>query len=92
MQNNYIAPERYDPIEPTMAGYYDYVLGAIPGVLVGVTALCRFVGLDLLAAMPVGAAAAALVAGHALFVNGPVTGDDGDVPTRAADGAPTNAD
>jgi len=54
-----------------MVQYYDYVLGMIPLVLVGITALLTVAGLDLTAAIPVGAGVAALIIGHALFVNMP---------------------
>ncbi|WP_338742450.1 hypothetical protein [Haloplanus salilacus] len=75
-----------------MTGYYDYVLGAIPGGLVGVTALLVVAGVDLSVAMPVGATVAALVAGHAVFVNGPVKGDAGATTGSTPDGSPVNAD
>jgi len=55
-----------------MVQYYDYVLGMIPLVLVGITALLTVAGLDLTAAIPVGAGVAALIIGHALFVNMPI--------------------
>jgi len=41
-------------------------------VLVGITALLTVAGLDLTAAIPVGAGVAALIIGHALFVNMPI--------------------
>jgi hypothetical protein len=74
-----------------MTGYYDYVLGLIPGALVGITALLDAAGVDPLVAMPVGAAVAALVVGHALFVNGPVAGD-GEARASTSDHAPMRAD
>jgi len=55
-----------------MPGYYDYVLGAIPVVLLGLTAILTAAGLSLTLAVPASAAASLLVVGHALFVNGPV--------------------
>ncbi|RLM63157.1 hypothetical protein DVK05_08220 [Halorubrum sp. Atlit-8R] len=58
-----------------MAGYYDYVLGLIPGALIGVTASLTLVGLSLTAALPVGAAAAGAVMAHAMFVRNPVAGE-----------------
>lgn len=73
-----------------MTGYYDYVLGLIPGSLVGITALLVVAGVDLLVAMPVGAAVAALVVGHALFINCPVGG--GGEGTSARSAPPMNAD
>ena len=54
-----------------MVQYYDYVLGAIPLVLVGLTGLLALLGLDLTAAIPVAAGAAGLIIAHALFVNRP---------------------
>jgi hypothetical protein len=66
-----------------MLDYYDYVLGFVPLALVGITAVLRAAGVDLLIAVPVGAAAASLAVGHALFVNGPVAGP--------ADGAPVHS-
>jgi len=64
-----------------MAQYYDYVLGVIPLVLVGLTALLTLVGLDLTAAIPVGAGVAALIIGHALFVNMPTQPTAGSADT-----------
>lgn len=54
-----------------MAQYYDYVLGVIPLLLVGLTGILSIAGLAFTAALPVGAGVAALVIGHALFVNIP---------------------
>ncbi|MEA1931670.1 hypothetical protein [Halohasta litorea] len=54
-----------------MTRYYDYVLGLIPVVLFGLTAILLFAGIQLTLAVPVGAGAAVLVIGHALFVNVP---------------------
>ncbi|KOX98000.1 MULTISPECIES: hypothetical protein [Halorubrum] len=76
-----------------MAGYYDYVLGLIPGALIGVTASLTLVGLPLTAALPVGAAAAGAVMAHAMFVRNPVAGEaparrslDGEAGERSATG------
>lgn len=68
-----------------MVQYYDYVLGVIPLVLVGLTALLTVVGFDLTAAIPVGAGVAALIIGHALFVNMPTqpTAETADASQRA---------
>jgi hypothetical protein len=52
--------------------YYDLVLGLIPFTLVGFTGLLTVVGLGLTAAVPVAAAAAAGLVGHAMFVRTPV--------------------
>ena len=54
-----------------MVQYYDYVLGVIPLVLVGLTALLSAAGFELTVAIPVGAGVAALIIGHALFINMP---------------------
>lgn len=54
-----------------MTGYYDYILGLIPLALVGITGSLVVVGLQLTAAVPMAAGVAALLTGHALFVNGP---------------------
>ena len=54
-----------------MTRYYDYVLGLIPAVLFGVTAILFLAGIQLTMAVPVGAGASVLVIGHALFVNVP---------------------
>jgi len=54
-----------------MTRYYDYVLGLIPAVMFGLTAILVFAGIQLTLAVPVGAGAAVLVIGHALFVNVP---------------------
>jgi len=54
-----------------MPEYYDYVLGFVPLALVGLTGVLRVAGVDPLIAIPVGATAAAVAVGHALFVNGP---------------------
>ena len=68
-----------------MAQYYDYVLGMIPLVLVGLTALLSIAGLDLTAAIPIGAGVAALIIGHALFVSMPTqaTADTAESAQRA---------
>ncbi|MGM0606528.1 MAG: hypothetical protein ACQETB_12775 [Halobacteriota archaeon] len=58
-----------------MTGYYDYVLGLIPVSLLGITAILSVIGLPLTAAVPVGAAVAILIIGHAVFVNVPVATD-----------------
>jgi len=78
-----------------MLDYYDYVLAFVPVALVGITAVLGAAGVDLLVAIPVGAAAAGLAVGHALFVNGPVAGPADETPVRSAtspDRSPVNAD
>ncbi|WP_396612345.1 hypothetical protein ACH9L7_03440 [Haloferax sp. S1W] len=54
-----------------MTGYYDYILGLIPLALVGITGSLVVVGMQLTTAVPMAAGVAALLTGHALFVNGP---------------------
>lgn len=54
-----------------MTRYYDYVLGLIPAVMLGVTAALFLAGIQLTVALPVGAGAAIVVIGHALFVRVP---------------------
>ena len=54
-----------------MAHYYDLVLVLIPLSLLGVSGLLSGVGLALTVAVPAGAAVAAGLVGHAMFVNGP---------------------
>lgn len=74
-----------------MPEYYDYVLVLIPVALVGVTVGLGAVGVDPMAALPVGAAAASAVTGHALFVNCPV--DSGsERRSRASSNHSVNAD
>ncbi|ELZ55183.1 MULTISPECIES: hypothetical protein [Halorubrum] len=69
-----------------MTGYYDYVLGLIPAALIGVTAVLTLVGLSPTSAMSAGAAAAAAVMAHALFVRAPVTGDGSAVAEASRPG------
>ena len=65
-----------------MTGYYDYVLGLIPAALIGITAFLNLVGLSLTLSLPVGAAVAAGLMLHAMFVKGPVIdGADAVDPT-----------
>lgn len=54
-----------------MTRYYDYVLGLIPVAMLGVTLLLVAAGIQSAVAIPAGAATAALIIGHALFVNVP---------------------
>jgi predicted outer membrane lipoprotein len=71
-----------------MTGYYDYVLGLIPAVMFGITAALTVLGFSLAAAVPIGAGASALVVGHALFVNGPVSSEADTTTTPASASAP----
>ncbi len=70
-----------------MTRYYDYVLGLIPAVMLGVTLLLFMSGIQLTMAVPAGAAAAVLIIGHALFVNVP-----GEVESMSQSTRPPNAD
>jgi hypothetical protein len=72
-----------------MASYYDYVLALIPVAMLTVTGLLTALGWSLVAAAPVGATAATLVIGHAMFVNAPT---DPAPETPAPDVAPPTAD
>jgi hypothetical protein len=55
-----------------MASYYDFVLALIPLSLLGVSGALTGVGLDLTLAVPLGAAVAAVLIGHAMFVRAPI--------------------
>lgn len=55
-----------------MASYYDFVLALIPLSLLGVAGFFTGVGLDLIMAVPLGAAVAASLIGHAMFVRAPI--------------------
>ncbi|RLM88349.1 hypothetical protein D3D02_12320 [Halobellus sp. Atlit-38R] len=57
-----------------MTGYYDYVLGLIPLALFGLTGGLMQTSLSLTQAVPIAAAVAAGIIGHALFVRAPVSG------------------
>ncbi|SDY10647.1 hypothetical protein [Halobellus clavatus] len=56
-----------------MTGYYDYVLGLIPLALLGLTGGLVQTSLSLTQAVPIAAAVAAGIVGHAMFVRAPVT-------------------
>jgi len=73
-----------------MTRYYDYVLGLIPAVLFGLTAILFLAGVQLTMAVPVGAGAAVLVIGHALFVN--VPGEVEPMAEQRSTVQPPNAD
>lgn len=53
--------------------YYDAVLGLIPVSMAVITGSLLLAGLATTTAVPIGAGTAALVVGHALFVNGPTS-------------------
>lgn len=65
-----------------MASYYDFVLAFIPLTLLGVPGMLAGIGFDLIISVPLGAAVAAALIGHAMFVNGP-TDDLPPQPRRA---------
>jgi hypothetical protein len=88
--NNYMASGKIIVRVVRMPDYYDYVLAFVPVALVGITTLLGAAGVDLLVAVPVGAAAASLAVGHALFVNGPVNAADESTVRSAS--SPANAD
>lgn len=76
-------------IDRVMTGYYDYVLGAIPLTLLGITGLLTAAGVSLTMAVPPAAGIAVLLIGHAMFVNGPVDTVEAPTPPQAH---PVNAD
>jgi hypothetical protein len=103
MEKNYMGLTAIIMQVVRMPEYYDYVLGVVPLALIGLTGVLRVAGVDLLVAVPVGAATAGLAVGHALFINGPVEGatdasvDDSPArspssPASATDRPPANAD
>lgn len=68
-----------------MVGYYDYVLASIPLTLLAVAAALLGSGWTPTAAVPVAGSAAALLVGHALFVNGPTSSGRVRSPPTSAD-------
>jgi hypothetical protein len=58
-----------------MTGYYDVVLGLIPVSLAGLTLLLVAAGMSLSVSIPLASVATLGLMGHAMFVNGPGTGD-----------------
>ena len=54
-----------------MSYYYDAILGLIPLALLGVAGGLYVLGLPFTFATAIGATTAALMIGHAMFVNGP---------------------
>ncbi|MFB6085606.1 MAG: hypothetical protein ABEJ84_02160 [Halodesulfurarchaeum sp.] len=65
-----------------MATYYDYVLGFIPVVLLGIGGGLHVAGLPVPLAISTGGLLAIGLMGHALFVNAPAVGSDGDSAER----------
>ena len=72
-----------------MTGYYDYVLGAIPLALFGISGGLTAFGLSLTTAVPLAAMVAMLLVGHAMFVNAPVHRTSSDATPGVG---PLNAD
>ena len=60
-----------------MTGYYDYVLGAIPVALLGITTVLTVFGFSLTTALPLGATVSMGFIGHAMFVRAPT---DSSIP------------
>ena len=73
-------------IDPSMSGYYDYVLGLIPAALIGVTAALYLAGMSTTAALPGGALVAGAIMAHAMFVRAPIR--PADVGGARSDGGP----
>ncbi|MCU4924965.1 hypothetical protein OB905_03055 [Halobacteria archaeon AArc-dxtr1] len=65
-----------------MTGYYDIVLGLIPVALLGITAALTVVGISMTAAVPIASVVAIALIGHAMFVNAPMDGRDGQNTAR----------
>lgn len=57
-----------------MMKYYDFVLGLIPAMFISAFLLYFLTGLSWTLTVPSAAAVSALVIGHALFINPPITG------------------
>jgi hypothetical protein len=75
-----------------MADYYDYVLGLVPISMVLVAALLIAAGIQLFLAVSAGGSVAAVVVGHALFVNSPTSAPTpSDVVPTSTDSSPTPA-
>lgn len=56
-----------------MMKYYDFVLGLIPAMFISAFLLYFITGLSWTLTVPSAAAVSALVIGHALFINPPIT-------------------
>jgi hypothetical protein len=72
-----------------MVSYYDFVLAFIPASLLGVTGLLAGIGLELTLAVPLGAAVAAGLIGHAMFVQAPTDGTPQAAPAADRSFAPS---
>ena len=79
-----------------MDRYYDLVLGLIPVALLGLGGSLFLVGLGLQVAVSIAGLSAALLIGHALFVNGPAPSTPARTEESSAPGTsgigPVNAD
>lgn len=73
-----------------MTRYYDYVLGLIPVVMLGLIGVLSIAGIQMTLAVPVGAGAAVLIIGHALFVN--VPGQSEPMAETRSNVQPSNVD
>lgn len=54
-----------------MANYYDLILGIIPVTLLGTSTGLHAAGVSITTAVAIGGFTAAILVGHALFINGP---------------------
>lgn len=73
----------YESIE--MAGYYDYVLGTIPAVMLTPVLTATLFGLSVPYAIIAGGAVAVPLVGHAMFVRAPVGNATPAETTTSAD-------
>ena len=72
-----------------MPGYYDFVLGAIPFTLFGVSGMLHLSGVEFTTAVPLAGLLAVAIMGHAMFINAPGSGPSSGSPTTSA---PVTAD
>lgn len=72
-----------------MANYYDFVLGFIPLVLLGVGGGLHVAGLTLTTALTIGGIVAIGLVVHALFVRAPVDGPVRSAGVETVDGTGT---
>lgn len=70
-----------------MMKYYDLVLGLIPAMFITAFLLYFITGLSWTVTVPTAATVSALVIGHALFINPPITGPQStqDSPVHLTD-------
>jgi len=67
-----------------MAGYYDYVLAAIPVALLGVGGVLFSVGVSTVVAVVVASSVSLGIIGHAMFVRSPVVASTDDTVPDAS--------